>query len=65
MSLLIFVTLAFAAIFGGIKANHEIPVLHLQNIPSISGLYIFRFDVFPDIYTAMKDPSEFTKVCSN
>lgn len=68
MSLLIFVTLACTALFGGIKANHEIPFLHLQNIPSISGLYIFSYAghiVFPNIYKAMKDPSKFTKVCSN
>lgn len=67
MSLLIFVTVACTAIFGGIKANHQIPFLHLQNIPSISGLYIFSYAghiVFPNIYTAMKDPSKFTKVCS-
>ncbi|XP_049370000.1 amino acid transporter AVT1H [Solanum verrucosum] len=65
MSLLIFVTVACTAIFGGIKANHQIPFLHLQNIPSISGLYIFSYAghiVFPNIYTAMKDPSKFTKV---
>ncbi|XP_004247988.2 amino acid transporter AVT1H [Solanum lycopersicum] len=65
MSLLIFVTVACTAIFGGIKADHQIPFLHLQNIPSISGLYIFSYAghiVFPNIYTAMKDPSNFTKV---
>ncbi|XP_015087578.1 amino acid transporter AVT1H [Solanum pennellii] len=65
MSLLIFVTVACTAIFGGIKADHQIPFLHLQNIPSISGLYIFSYAghiVFPNIYTAMKDPSKFTKV---
>ncbi|MCD7461974.1 Amino acid transporter avt1h [Datura stramonium] len=65
MSLLIFVAVACTAIFGGIKINHEIPILHLQNIPSISGLYIFSYAghiVFPNIYTAMRDPSKFTKV---
>ncbi|XP_060181882.1 amino acid transporter AVT1H [Lycium barbarum] len=65
MSLLIFVTVACTAIFGGVKANHEIPILHIQNIPSISGLYVFGYAghiVFPNIYTAMRDPSKFTKV---
>lgn len=65
MSLLIFVTVACTAVFGGVKANHSIPALQLRNIPAISGLYIFSFAghiVFPNIYTAMKDPSKFTKV---
>lgn len=65
MSLLIFVTVACTAVFGGVSANHEIPALRLQNIPAISGLYLFAFAghiVFPNIYTSMKDPSKFTKV---
>ncbi|KAF8402222.1 hypothetical protein HHK36_013174 [Tetracentron sinense] len=65
MSFLIFITLVCTAIFGGIKSNQRIPVLQLQNIPGISGLYIFSFAghiVFPNIYNSMKDPSKFTKV---
>ncbi|KAE8022947.1 hypothetical protein FH972_008708 [Carpinus fangiana] len=65
MSLLIFVSVACTAIFGGVKPNHRIPALHLHKIPTISGLYIFGFAghiVFPDLYTAMKDPSKYTKV---
>ncbi|XP_044479523.1 amino acid transporter AVT1H-like [Mangifera indica] len=65
MSLLIFILVACTAIFGGVKANHTIPVLQLDKIPSISGLYIFSYAghiVFPDLYKAMKDPSKFTKV---
>ncbi|CAA2957493.1 vacuolar amino acid transporter 1 [Olea europaea subsp. europaea] len=65
MSLVIFATVACTAVFGGVKANHSIPALQLNNIPAISGLYIFSFAghiVFPNIYTAMKDPSKFTKV---
>ncbi|KAF3457081.1 hypothetical protein FNV43_RR01738 [Rhamnella rubrinervis] len=65
MSLIIFTSVACTAIFGGVKANHKIPALQLQNIPAISGLYIFSYAghiVFPDLYKAMKDPSKFTKV---
>ncbi|KAK7306392.1 hypothetical protein VNO77_44330 [Canavalia gladiata] len=65
MSLLIFLCVAATAIFGGVQPNHTIPVLHLHNIPSISGLYVFGYGghiVFPDLYKAMKDPSKFTKV---
>lgn len=65
MSLLIFISVACTAIFGGVKANHNVPVLHLSNIPAISGLYIFSYAghiVFPNLYKAMKDPSRFTKV---
>ncbi|KAL3506617.1 hypothetical protein ACH5RR_031999 [Cinchona calisaya] len=65
MSLLIFVTVAYTAIFGGVKANQTIPALQLQNIPAISGLYFFSYAghiVFPNIYAAMKDPSKFTEV---
>lgn len=65
MSLLIFGTVAWTAIFGGVKANKRIPVIQIDNIPDISGLYIFSFAghiVFPNIHNAMKDPSKFTKV---
>ncbi|KAJ0973049.1 hypothetical protein J5N97_021008 [Dioscorea zingiberensis] len=65
MSLLIFTSVASLAIFGGVEANQSIPALQLHNIPSISGLYIFGYGghvVFPNLYTAMKNPSKFTKV---
>lgn len=65
MSIIIFTSVACTAIFGGVKANHKIPALHLQNIPAISGLYIFSYAghiVFPNLYLAMKEPSKFTKV---
>ncbi|KAL2332644.1 hypothetical protein Fmac_013857 [Flemingia macrophylla] len=65
MSLLIFVCVVATALLGGVDPNHTIPILHLNNIPSVSGLYIFGYGghiVFPDLYKAMKDPSKFTKV---
>ncbi|XP_022761051.1 amino acid transporter AVT1H-like [Durio zibethinus] len=65
MSLIIFTSVVCTAIFGGVKPNHRIPVLHMKNIPAISGLYIFSYAghiVFPNLYKAMKDPSQFTKV---
>ncbi|KAK6145764.1 hypothetical protein DH2020_019633 [Rehmannia glutinosa] len=65
MSFLIFIMVACTGIFGGVSASHDIPVLKIRNVPAISGLYIFSFAghiVFPNIYTAMKDPSKFTKV---
>lgn len=67
-SFLIYISVVYITIFGGIKANKSIPVLQIQNIPAISGLYIFSFSthvVFPDIYKSMKDPSKFTKVHSD
>ncbi|KAM1217158.1 hypothetical protein TB2_013162 [Malus domestica] len=65
MSLVIFISVACTAIFGGVKSNHTIPALQIHNIPAISGLCIFSFAghiVFPNLYKAMKDPSKFTKV---
>ncbi|KAG4376965.1 hypothetical protein GLYMA_18G004500v4 [Glycine max] len=65
MSLLIFLCVAATALLGYVQSNHTIPVLHLHNIPSVSGLYVFGYGghiVFPELYTAMKDPSKFTKV---
>ena len=65
MSLIIFTSVVWTAIFGGVKTNHSIPVLHVKKIPAISGLYIFSYAghiVFPNLYKAMKDPSKFTKV---
>ncbi|XP_039133854.1 LOW QUALITY PROTEIN: amino acid transporter AVT1H [Dioscorea cayenensis subsp. rotundata] len=65
MSMLIFSSVACLAAFSELKSNQTIPILQLHKIPSISGLYIFSYAghiVFPNIYTAMKDPSKFTKV---
>ncbi|XP_042483114.1 amino acid transporter AVT1H [Macadamia integrifolia] len=65
MSLAILSSVGLCAVFGGVKANHRIPVLQLHKVPGISGLYIFSYAghiVFPNIYKAMKDPSQFTKV---
>lgn len=65
MSILIFLTVAWTAVFGGIKMNHTIPALQIQNMPTTSGLFIFSFAghiVFPNIQAGMKDPSKFTKV---
>ncbi|KAG6470425.1 hypothetical protein ZIOFF_071498 [Zingiber officinale] len=65
MSLLMFATVAWVAAFGGVEGSHEILALRVEMLPRISGLYMFNFAghiVFPNIYTAMKDPSKFTKV---
>ncbi|KAI5653283.1 hypothetical protein M9H77_30470 [Catharanthus roseus] len=64
MSLLIFVTVPCTALFGGFKTNHEIPAMKIQNIPAISGLYIFSYagHIVSLIYMQqLKDPSMFTK----
>ncbi|KAJ3673816.1 hypothetical protein LUZ60_005808 [Juncus effusus] len=65
MSFLIFATVIWTAIFGGIKANQSIPVFQLHKIPIISGLYAYGYAghlVIPNLYTAMRNPSNFTKV---
>lgn len=65
MSLLIFAMVLSTAVFGDVSANQSIPVLQLPKLPVVSGLYAFSYAghiVFPNIYTAMKDPSKFTKV---
>ena len=65
MSLLIFITVAGTAIFGVVKANHTIPIMHLNKISHVSGLYIFSYAghvVFPTLYKGMKDPSQYKKV---
>ncbi|XP_057445388.1 amino acid transporter AVT1H-like [Lotus japonicus] len=64
MTLVIFVSVAATGIVGDVRVNHKISFLHLHNIPSISGLYIFSYAghiVFPNLHKAMKDPSKFTK----
>ncbi|KAG8089723.1 hypothetical protein GUJ93_ZPchr0011g28021 [Zizania palustris] len=65
MSMLIFVTVVCVAVFSGVGVGKHIPVIQLERIPAVSGLYMFSYAghiVFPNIYTAMKDPSAFTKV---
>ncbi|KMT14955.1 hypothetical protein BVRB_3g064630 [Beta vulgaris subsp. vulgaris] len=65
MSALIFLTVTSTAISGVVKANHNIPVLRLNEIPHVSGLYAYSYAghvVFPNIYTSMKDPSKYMKV---
>ncbi|KAE9445784.1 hypothetical protein C3L33_22315, partial [Rhododendron williamsianum] len=49
MSLVILATVACATIFGGVRANHRIPVLQFHNISAISGLYIFSFAVISQV----------------
>uniref|UniRef100_A0ACD6A6P7 Uncharacterized protein n=1 Tax=Avena sativa TaxID=4498 RepID=A0ACD6A6P7_AVESA len=65
MSMVIFVTIVCTAAFSGVGLEKHIPALRLDRIPAVSGLYMFSYAghiVFPNIYTAMKDPSSFTKV---
>ncbi|XP_044983524.1 amino acid transporter AVT1H [Hordeum vulgare subsp. vulgare] len=65
MSMVIFVTIVCTAAFTHVGLGRHIPVLRLDKIPAVSGLYMFSYAghiVFPNIYTAMKDPSSFTKV---
>ncbi|KAH9303326.1 hypothetical protein KI387_014909, partial [Taxus chinensis] len=64
-SLLLFFTVGWAAAFGGVGTRRSIPALQMKNVPGISGLYIFSYSghvVLPNIYRAMKDPSQFSKV---
>ncbi|CAA7057554.1 unnamed protein product [Microthlaspi erraticum] len=59
MLALIFGSVVYTAIFGGVSDNGRIPLLRLGNIPTVSGIYLFGFGghiVFPNIYTSMKDP---------
>ncbi|KAL0727981.1 hypothetical protein Bca4012_024074 [Brassica carinata] len=65
MSAIIFMSVVYTAVFGGVIDDGRIPVLRLRNIPTVSGVYLFGFGghiVFPNLYTSMKDPSKFTKV---
>ncbi|KAI4998013.1 hypothetical protein ZWY2020_053355 [Hordeum vulgare] len=65
MSMVMFVTIVCTAAFTHVGLGRHIPVLRLDKIPAVSGLYMFSYAghiVFPNIYTAMKDPSSFTKV---
>ncbi|KAG7555521.1 Amino acid transporter transmembrane domain [Arabidopsis suecica] len=65
MSAIIFGSVVYTAVFGGVTDDGRIPVLRLGNIPTVSGIYLFSFGghiVFPNLYTSMKDPSKFTKV---
>ncbi|KAH0895860.1 hypothetical protein HID58_045428 [Brassica napus] len=65
MSAVIFMSVVYTAVFGGVLDDGRIPVLRLGNIPTVSGVYLFGFGghiVFPNLYTSMKDPSKFTKM---
>ncbi|CAF2136283.1 unnamed protein product [Brassica napus] len=65
MSAVIFMSVVYTAVFGGVIDDGRIPVLRLGNIPTVSGVYLFGFGghiVFPNLYTSMKDPSKFTKI---
>ncbi|KAF8097911.1 hypothetical protein N665_0279s0040 [Sinapis alba] len=65
MSAVIFMSVVYTAMFGGVLDDGKIPVLRLRNIPTVSGIYLFGYGghiVFPNLYTSMKDPSKFTKV---
>uniref|UniRef100_A0A0D9XRF2 Amino acid transporter transmembrane domain-containing protein n=1 Tax=Leersia perrieri TaxID=77586 RepID=A0A0D9XRF2_9ORYZ len=65
MSLLIFSTVVLAAAFSGAAGNNHIPILQLERIPAVSGLYMFSYAghiVFPNIHAAMRDPRAFTRV---
>ncbi|KAM0931535.1 hypothetical protein ACQ4PT_000281 [Festuca glaucescens] len=65
MSMIIFITIVCTAAFNNVGLGKHIPALRLDRIPAVSGLYMFSYAghiVFPNIYTAMKDPSSFTKV---
>jgi vesicular inhibitory amino acid transporter len=65
MSMIIFATIVCTAAFSSVGLGKHIPALRLDRIPAVSGLYMFSYAghiVFPNIYTAMKDPSSFTKV---
>ncbi|CAN6993037.1 unnamed protein product [Brassica oleracea var. botrytis] len=65
MSAVIFMSVVYTAVFGGVLDDGRIPVLRLRNIPTVSGVYLFGFGghiVFPNLYTSMKDPSKFSKV---
>ncbi|CAN0880454.1 Amino acid transporter AVT1H [Linum grandiflorum] len=65
MSFVIFGCVVLTASFGGVAADHGIPVIRVRNIPAVSGLYVFSYGghiVFPNLYKSMKDPTKFTKV---
>lgn len=68
MAGIIFLTVASTAISGAVTSDFNIPVLHLHNIPKVSGLYAFSYAghvVFPNLYTSMKDPYKYKKVQSS
>ncbi|MCL7029072.1 hypothetical protein MKW94_010256 [Papaver nudicaule] len=65
LSFLICLVLICTCLFGGVKANKSIRAFRIENIFSVSGLYIFNIAshmAIPDIYRSMIDPTTFTVV---
>ncbi|KAI3925759.1 hypothetical protein MKX01_003318 [Papaver californicum] len=65
LSVSICITFLCTAIFGGVKAIKPIHVFQIENILSVSGLYIFNIAshmAIPEIYRSMRDPSTFTVI---
>ncbi|KAI6693856.1 hypothetical protein NL676_021566 [Syzygium grande] len=56
MSIIIFASVALTAIFGGVRSDHEIPVLRIRNIPRDFGalcVSIVSFTLVTALYTAL------------
>ncbi|KAI3834138.1 hypothetical protein MKW98_018188 [Papaver atlanticum] len=65
LSFLICGVLICTCFFGGIIANKPIQVFRINNIFSVSGLYIFNIAshmAIPDVYKSMVDPTAFSTI---
>ncbi|KAI3920552.1 hypothetical protein MKW92_007998 [Papaver armeniacum] len=65
LSFLICGVLFCTCFFGGIKANKPIQVFRINNIFSVSGLYIFNIAshmAIPDVYRSMENPATFSTI---
>lgn len=65
-SLVIVGGVAWTGFFGGVGFSQSVPLFQLRNVPLVSGLYSFCYSghvIIPSIYTSMKDPRDFSKVC--
>eukprot|EP01018_Ginkgo_biloba_P039226 Gb_00874 [translate_table: standard] len=63
-TLLVISTVVWEAAFGGVGTSYHIPTFQIQHIPIASVIYIFYYggsQVFPNIYRAMKNPTQFSK----